>query len=108
MSDKTYIVFDENGIPVGVGDATEMAKVQRQFFLDVIDLIGDDAPDVEDVMPLLQKMPGGMIPAVTGTTISQLLSIISRCYDVFEKHGVADKAGMRARWHEVMGGDTDE
>lgn len=111
MSDKIYFVYDEDGNIAGVGDATDMAAVQRQFFLDMIDLIGDERPSFEDVQPHLMAMPNDMVRPVVAVTTAQLLTIIRQNYEFFEANGVDSKAAMRKRWRDLIegldGGDDD-
>lgn len=104
MSDKIYFTYDEDGHIVGIGDATEMAEVQKQFFLGMIDLIGDDVAQIEDIMPYLQGMPADMIRPVVAVTVSQLLTIIRSYTDFVERNGIESKAAFRQRWHETISG----
>lgn len=109
MSDKIYFTYDEDGNIVGVGDATEMAAVQKQFILGMIDLIGDEPAQIEDIMPYLQGMPTDMIRPVVAVTVSQLIGIIRLYTDFTERNGIESKAAMRKRWHDAIeaGGDDE-
>lgn len=103
MSDKIYITYDENGIPIGVGDATETAEVQRRLFLDLLDLIGDESPEWSDIVPHLKAVPDSMMMPVLSVTIAQLLIMVSAPYDFLEKHGIDSREALRERWHKIIG-----
>lgn len=109
MSDKIYFTYDKDGNIVGIGDATEMAAVQKQFLLGMIDLVGDNAVRIEDIMPYLQGMPTDMIRPVVAVTVSQLLMMIRIYSDFTERNGIESKAAMRQRWHDAIerGGDHE-
>lgn len=107
MSRYKLFTFDADGNPMGVYDATDVAVVQRMFFLDLINLVGDETPGFEDVMPHLAAVPNDMVRPVVAVTFAQLLTIITHTYDFIEANGIESKAEMRTRWTELIEGLGD-